>query len=98
MSELVESNDPTNVRSLISHKFRIVCAKNVDELVVSNVLPVPGSTPFAAPTGPVDGTIRVGKGDSDRIVSVVPFKDQRIAVLKEYSIHIVNADPQGIQG
>lgn len=38
-------------------------------------------------------SIRIGKGDSDAIRALVPFTDFRLAVLKENSIYVVDANP-----
>lgn len=93
VSTLTETDDPTAVRLLTAHKFRLFCVQGVDTVISSNILPVPGSAPFPDPASATLGSIRVGKGDSDRIMALVPFKDHRLAVLKEYSLFVIDADP-----
>lgn len=87
---MTETHDPTSVRCLTPHKYRLFCAQGVDTLLASKFLPVAGGTSFP---DPATTTIRIGKGESDRIVAIVPFKDFRIAIFKEYSIFVVNANP-----
>lgn len=89
--DVADPDAPTSARCLTSHRFRLVCASGVDDLHFSEILPNPTTSTsdlFASKS-----SIRVGDGNSDAIVAVVPFKDFRLAVLKENSVHIVNADP-----
>lgn len=90
-----------DLRCLTSHTFRLFAAKDVDTVVVSKILPgcAGGVSVFddAATNGSAlfshNASFRVGQGDSDKIVALVPYKDFRLAVLKDHSIYIVNADP-----
>ena len=92
--EVTDPEAPTDVRCLTAHRFRLVCANGIDEVHFSNILP-DVSDPALGDVFPADGanSLRVGDGRSDKVVALVPFKDFRIAVLKENSVHIINADP-----
>jgi hypothetical protein len=100
--EIADTDSPENTRALTSHMFRLFCATGIDTLHVSHILPEVGGTESSDPgnsdtaTGdafPPLNSIRVGTGSSDAIRAIVPFKDFRIAILKENSIYVIDANP-----
>jgi len=104
--EIADTDSPENTRALTAHMFRLFCATGIDNLHVSYILPDlgadqnedatsdPGNTdPGTGDIFPANNSIRIGKGNSDAIRSIVAFKDFRVAVLKDNSIYVVNADP-----
>lgn len=92
--EIADPDSPENVRCLTAHRFRLVCANGIDAIHFSSVLPdAANADDSSTDIFPSANSLRVGDGRSDKIVSIVPFKDFRLAVLKENSIHIVNASP-----
>ena len=105
--EIADTDSPENTRALTSHMFRLFCATGIDTLHVSHILPEVGSDdagggsssdPGNSDTATGDAfpplnSIRVGTGSSDAIRAIVPFKDFRIAILKENSIYVIDANP-----
>ena len=91
--EITDPDAPTDVRCLTAHRFRLVCANGIDEIHFSNVLPSVSDPALGDVFPGTSNSLRVGDGRSDKIVSIVPFKDFRLAVLKENSVHIVDANP-----
>ena len=90
------TKDPEHARLLATQKFRLFAAQGVDELFMTQFLPENDPTKCFESGGSAIGSVRIGAGEGDDIVSIVSWKGFQLVVLKRHSLWWVDTSEAGV--